>query len=238
MKFPATLTVLFAGLLLCCAAVPAQAAPTETPSARELLARVRANQAGQERDLSGKLRMSTSESKLIIPFRLLLRGGTIVYQFSAPDEALILRLDEKGSRLERSTGTGKNEKITGAKLDAPVRGTDISFEDLSLKFLYWNNAVVEPKLETLKTRDCWIVRAVPSRKDESQYDMARLWIEPTGGLLKAECYANGKLVRLFSVSSVQRAEEGGGYILKSMTIQRMDGTGKDRYPTYLEVKQD
>jgi hypothetical protein len=88
------------------------------------------------------------------------------------------------------------------------------------------------------TRSCWIVRAVPSKKDDSQYDMARLWIEPTGGLLQAECYAGGKLVRRFSVRNVQSAHETGGYILKSMTIQRLDANGKGTPPTYLEIRQE
>ncbi|MDD5351179.1 MAG: outer membrane lipoprotein-sorting protein [Chthoniobacteraceae bacterium] len=232
------LGTLLAGLLLCAPGLT-RAEVSENPTARELLALVRANQAGQERDLSGKLRMSTSEAKIIIPFRLLLRGNTIIYQFTDRPESLILRLDEKASRLDRATGSGKTEKITGAKLDDPVRGTDISYEDLSLKFLYWNNAVIEKEKERLMTRTCWIVRAVPSRKDDSQYDMARLWIEPTGGLLQAECYAGGKLIRRFSVRNVQSAHDTGGYILKSMSIQRMDESGKkDRYPTYLDIQQN
>jgi len=212
-------------------------ADSDTPTARELLALVRANQASQERDLNGKLRMSTSEEKIVIPFRLFLRGNTITYQFTDKPEALILHLGEKTSRLDRSTGSGKTEKITGAKLDDPVRGTDISYEDLALKFLYWNNAVVEKEKQTLMTRSCWIVRAVPSGKGESQYDMVRLWIESTGGLLQAECYSSGKLIRRFSVRNVQSAHGTGGYILKSMSIQRMDERGKDHYPTYLEVQQ-
>jgi len=212
-------------------------ADSDTPTARELLALVRANQASQERDLSGKLRMSTSQEKIVIPFRLFLRGNTITYQFTDKPEALILHLGEKTSRLERSTGSGGTVKITGAKLDDPVRGTDISYEDLALKFLYWNNAVVEKEKQTLKMRSCWIVQAAPSSKDESQYDMVRLWIESTGGLLQAECYSGGKLIRRFSVISVQRAHGTNGYILQSMDIQRVDEKGKGRPPTHLEVKQ-
>ena len=224
----------FLALLLPCA-LPA--AESELPSARDLLALVRANQAGQNRDLTGQLRMSTSEEKIVIPFKLFLRGDAITYQFTDKPEALVLRLGDKGSRLDRVTGSGKTEKIIGAKLDDLVRGTDISYEDLSLKFLYWTNAVVEKEQESIKMRNCWIVRAVPSRKNESQYDMARLWIESTGGLLRAECYSRGKLMRRFSVVNVQSAHDTGGYILKTMTIQRMDGESKDHYPTYLEVRQ-
>ena len=227
-----------ATLLLLLPLATASIASEPPPTARELLSLVRANQSSQERILNGKLRMSTSEEKIVIPFRLYLRGDTLTYQFTDQPEALVLHLGEKTSRLEHVFGSGKTERITGAKLDAPVRGTDISYEDLALKFLYWNNAVVEPEKQILMTRSCWIVRAVPSAKGESQYDMVRLWIESTGGLLQAECYSGGKLIRRFSVRNVQHAHEGGGYILKSLSIQRMDASGKDRYPTYLEVRQE
>jgi len=230
---------LLAALALLLPCIPAPAADPESPSARELLALVRANQSSQSRDLTGKLWVSSYEEKRVeIPFRLLLRGNTITYQFTDKPETLVLRLGEQSSRLDRVTGSGKTEKITGAKLDDPVRNTDISYEDLALKFLYWNNAVVEKEKEHLMTRSCWIVRAVPSRKDDSQYDMARLWIEPTGGLLQAECYAGGKLIRRFSVRNVQSAHGTGGYILKSMSIQRLDEGSKSHRPTSLEIRQD
>lgn len=215
---------------------PAAHAASEPPTARELLSLVRLNETAQNHDFNGRLQVN-GETKIVIPFRLSMRGSTITYQFTNPPEAFVLRLLEKSSRLDRVTGSGKTEKITGAKLDDLVRGTDISYEDLSLKFLYWTNAVVEKEQEHLMTRSCWIVRAVPSSKAESQYDMVRLWIESTGGLLQAECYAGGKLIRRFKVTSVQAAHDTAGYILKSMRIQRMDEAGRDRTPTQLFLEQ-
>lgn len=217
--------------------LPVWAADAETPTARQLLAMVRITESGQTRDLTGKLQTTVSDEKIKIPFLLTMRGNSIAYQFSEPAEAFVLRLGEKNSRLDRVTGSGKSEKITAAKLDGLVRGTDISYEDLALKFLYWTNAIVEKEQETLMTRSCWIVRAVPSSKGESQYDMVRLWIEPTGGLLQGECYIAGKLIRRFKVTDVQRAHDTGGFILKSMSIERMDERGKPRSRTNLFVKQ-
>jgi len=200
--------------------VSVRAAESSTPSARELLAQVRLNETAQNGNFAGKLKMSNSpQGKIAIPFLLSMRGSTISYQFTNPPETFILRLEEKG-----------------AKLDDTVRGTDISYEDLSLKFLYWSNAVVEKDQETLSSRTCWIVRAVPSSKGESQYDMVRLWIESTGGLLQGECYKGGKLVRRFKVIGVQSAHDTSGYILKTMRIQRIDEAGKDLSPTYLELE--
>ncbi len=214
--------------LLILGSAPAFAA--DVPNARELLRMVRASESGQNRDLTGKLRMSTDDGNLVIPFRLLMRGGTITYQFANPPEALILHLGNNGSRLERATGSGKTQSVAGAKLDAPVRGTDITYEDLALKFIYWNNARVV-KSDDLGISHCWVVEAAPSGKDDSQYDRVRLWIEKSGGLLKAECYAGGRLLKTFRVRKVQHAHEGGGYILKSLIVQR---PGKES-PTYLEI---
>jgi hypothetical protein len=205
----------------------------EVPNAQEILRLVRMTESNQNRDLTGRLR-TTGEEKVVFPFRMLMRGGTIIYQFSNPPESLILRLGEKGSKLERETGKGKTAVISGAKLDDPIQGTDITYEDLALKFIYWTNAKVVG-IENIKTRNCWVVQAVPSGKDDSQYDAARLWVDKSGGLLKAVCYVNGKPLREFQVTNVQRAPEGGGYILKRMKIQRMDETGRDRSPTYLEI---
>jgi len=231
------IAALLLALALLLPAGSARAAEDAPPTARDLLNLVRFHEISQDREFSGQLRTSSSSQKIIIPFRLGMHGKTIIYTFADPAEAYVLNLNEKSSRLDHVTGSGRTEKVTGAKLDAAVRGTDISYEDLTLKFLYWNNAVVEKEKETLMSRSCWIVRAVPSAKGESQYDMVRLWIESTGGLLQAECYSGGKLIRRFKVVDVQSAHGTGGYILKSLRIQRVDASGKDSHPTYLEIKE-
>lgn len=196
------------------------------PDAREVLRLVRASESDQNRDYAGRLRMSTEEGTLIVPFRLLMRGATITYQFANPPEALVLHLGENGSRLERVAGGGKG---TPGHLDAHVHGTDLTYEDLALKFLYWNNAKVVGE-DHLMMRHCWVVQAVPSSRGESQYDMVRLWVEKSGGLLKAECYSHGKLAKSFQVRNVQHSSRGG-YVLKTLRVEQ---AGKDE-PTYLEL---
>jgi len=196
------------------------------PSAREILAMVRANESYQNRNFTGRLRMSGEAGRVIVPFRLLMRGHTITYQFANPPESLVLHLGEKGSSLERTTGSGR------ARLDGLVRGTDITYEDLALKFLYWNNAKVVGE-DSLMTRHCWVVQAVPSGRGDSQYHMVPLSVQKSGGLLKADCYSKGHLAKRFEVRNVQHA--AGGYVLKTMRIQRLDAAGKDHSPTYLEI---
>jgi hypothetical protein len=216
----------FAALLLL-TLVSSQAA--ELPSGDEVLRLVRASESAQRETLAGQLRTRTAAGALKIPFQLQMERGTFTYRFTEPDERLILRLGETRARLQRIAGTAPAEPIEGNALATPIRGTDISYEDLAMPFLYWRNTHVAGE-ETVMTRSCWLVQAEPAGRAESQYDMVSLWVEKSGALLKAECYAQGQLVKKFRVVSVRPAREGG-YTLKSLSIER-PGKGA---PTYLEI---
>jgi hypothetical protein len=215
-------------LLALAAAIPALAAP---PSAKEILESVRLRQAQQEMNLQGQIR----EGATIVPFRLTQTGPVIRYTFSKPDEALQLRLGENDSRLEEVTREGV-EKITPAQFDHKVRGTAITYEDLSLKFLYWPNARVTGE-NSISLRNCWKLELkAPNR--QSQYSNVWLWVDKEGGaLMKLEGYDwNGKLAKRFTVVSGQKIEDR--WFLKEMRIEEFDpGTGKPRARTYLEIKK-
>ena len=196
-----------------------------------ILASVRLQQAQQEIDLQGQLR----ENEKIIPFRLTQTGPVIRYTFSKPDEALQLRLGDNDSRLEEVTREGV-EKITPAQFDHKVRGTAITYEDLSLRFLYWPNARVTGE-NSISLRNCWKLELkAPNR--QSQYANVWLWVDKEGGaLMKLEGYDwNGKLAKRFTVVSGQKIEDR--WVLKEMRIEAFDpATGKARSRTYLEIKK-
>jgi hypothetical protein len=106
------------------------AAADPPPSAREILEAVRFQQKQQQLNLTGQIR----ENAVVVPFRLTQEGMTIRYSFTSPDESLQLKLGQDDSRLEEVTNNGV-EKVTGADFSHKVRGTGITYEDLSLKFL-------------------------------------------------------------------------------------------------------
>jgi hypothetical protein len=201
------------------------------PDAREILRSVRLNQSSENRTLIGRLRTGPTS----IPFRMVIDGPVIRYDFSKPPQALQLRLGENSSTLEEFTG-GERSKVTPAKYDTLVRGTDISYEDLSMRFLYWPVARVEGE-DRMLTRACWVVSVQPGRGD-SQYSRVKLWIEKnSGALLQAEAFDSaGKFARRFKVISGQRVD--GAWFLKQMRIESAPSPGaKDRTPTYLEVQK-
>lgn len=201
------------------------------PSAQEILASVRLQQAQQEIDLQGQLR----QEALVVPFRLTQNGSTIRYSFANPVEALQLKLGEKDSRLEEITRSGV-DKISGPEFDQKVRGTAVTYEDLALKFLYWPDGHVLGE-ETVRTRKCWKLQLKPPSRD-SQYSNVLLWVDEQGGaLMRLQGYDwNGKLAKRFEVESAQKIE--GRWFLKSMRIEALDPeTGKVRTRTYLEIRK-
>ncbi|PYJ10499.1 MAG: hypothetical protein DMF06_06115 [Verrucomicrobia bacterium] len=201
------------------------------PPAKDILDSVRLQQSQQQIDLQGQLR----ENQTVIPFHLTQDGPLIRYEFTNPKETLQLRLGENDSRLEEVTGSGV-EKIAPAQFDRKVRGTSVTYEDLALKFLYWQNGRVAGD-SLIRTRNCWKLELkAPSR--QSQYSNVFLWVDKEGGaLMRMEGYDwDGKLAKRFEVVSAQKIE--GRWFLKQMRIEELQpGTGKVLARTYLEIKK-
>lgn len=216
-------------IFLSLASLSIAAAPP--PSANEILTSVRLMQAQQKIDLQGQLR----ENEKVIPFHLTQTGPVIRYTFSNPDEALQLRLGENDSRLEEVTRGGV-EKVTPAQFDRKVRGTSVTYEDLALKFLYWQNGRVAGE-NSIRTRNCWKLELkAPSRQSRSSN--VYLWVDKEGGaLMRMEGYDwNGKLAKRFEVVSAQKIE--GRWFLKQMRIEEFQpDTRKVLARTYLEIKK-
>jgi hypothetical protein len=201
------------------------------PSATDVLESVRVRQAEQDLELEGEIR----EGPTVVPFRLTQTGPVIRYSFSKPDEALQLRLGDNDSRLEE-VSQSRVEKVAPAQFDHKVRGTSITYEDLALRFLYWQNGRVTGENE-IRTVNCWkLEMKAPSR--QSQYSNVWLWVgKENGALMKMEAYDwNAKMAKRFEVVSGQKIE--GRWFLKEMRIEEMDpGTGKVKTRTYLDIKK-
>jgi len=213
------------------AVVVAHSSAAAPPPAKEILDSVRMLESRQQIDLDGQLR----ENEKIIPFHLSQTGPLIRYSFLDPDEVLQLRLGENGSRLDFVTDTG-SRKFSPEKLSQKIRGTVVTYEDLALKFLYWQNARVLGD-ETVRTRSCWKLQVVAPARD-SQYWNVLLWVDKaSGALMRMEGYDwNGKLAKRFEVISAQKIDNR--WFLKQMRVEELQpGTNKVQARTYLEIKR-
>ena len=198
--------------------------------ANAILDQIRSAQAQISRTLSGRLRPENADP---IPFQLQLKGPEFDYQFTNPPETIQLQLTDTGSVLTDQKATGQ-QVLSGSRLSDPVRGTDITYEDLSLRFIYWKNARFEGE-QRVRTITCSVVLVQPSARN-TQYGSVRLWIaKDRGALIKAEGYDwLGKPIKRFEVISAQQIE--GKTIFKQIRIERLDPqTGKVVSRTYLEL---
>lgn len=203
----------------------------DAPDAQALLATARAAQSLQNWDLVGHLK--TGRKKY--PLKLAINKNTIRYEFTDNGDALTLRLGEKSSTLEETKG-GKTVRITGGAFAEKLRETDISYEDLAMRFLYWPEAKVIGS-DVISLQSCWRIEVIPPAKSESQYARAVLWIgKADSALMKAETYgATGKRIRLFLVQSGMMRD--GYWLLKTMKIESTPVHNEDLDPTYLTIDE-
>jgi Outer membrane lipoprotein-sorting protein len=206
-------------------------AKADPPTATEILGQVRLQQAQQQLDLQGQLRVDAN----VIPFRITQTGPVIRYTFYSPPEVLQLRLGEKSSSLDLVL-ENSTKKFATARLDDRIGGTAVTYGDLALNFLYWPRAEILGE-ETIRTRACWKLRLQPSSR-AAQYSNVLLWVDKEGGaMMRIEAYDwQGRLTKRFEVVSAQKIE--GRWFLKQMRIEELQpGTNKVLSRTYLEIKK-
>jgi len=209
-------------------------ARAQTPSADEILRTARLSPMSKQASLRAQLVGDSGKT----PFTISLDHGVVTYAFTNPDQQIQLVLSENDSELRERRG-GKTAEVKPARYDEKVRGTPITFEDLSLRFLYWPR----PKLvgtDVIALQKAWKIE-VQAPRGQSQYGAARLWIDQNNGaLLKIEGYdANGRPIKRLTVISGQKIN--GQWMLKTMRVEPIDpASGKviDSGRTYLKVLGD
>jgi hypothetical protein len=223
-------------LALMCAGLPRTRAQSPAPAAAinasDILRAIREGQADKHETLDGQLRTSAGK---VFPFRLISNGPLVRYQFAGPPPVTVqVHYNDESSQLEEVSSAGGTERMTAMNFDKPILGTDLTFEDLALKFLYWSHASIEGD-DTIRTRAAWkLLLTAPGHR--TQYAKVELWVDKeTGGLLRAEATDwAGHPSKRFEVISGQKI--GGRWYLKQMRIEALEPNGKVRSRTWLEIK--
>jgi len=199
------------------------------PDPAEILRAVRLTQFQDGTRLTGRVRSGARTA----PFVLTAGNRLVEYRFEKPPLTLQLTLgDDRAALREVSGGTAR--VVTPARFDQAVADTDITFEDLSLRFLYWSNASIEGE-EIIGPRKTWRIQ-VHSPDKGSQYQAVHVWVDQlSGALMQMEGYNwSGIVVKRFRVVSGQTI--GGVWTLKQMRIETfVPGTKKVVSRTYLEI---
>jgi hypothetical protein len=205
------------------------AAEEAKPDALAILRQARYTAALQEGEINGRL---AAENSADIPFHLAMTEGRLTFTFRDPDETIALDLGDDAFRFSRATG-GQLAPLPQARYADTVRGTDLTYEDLALRFLFWQSAEVLG-VERVKDRQAWKIRINNPRRD-GIYAVVYAWIDrQTAALMRVQGYNwEGRCVKQFEVTDVMKV--GDNWMLKTMRVETIDGNNKVSGRTYLRL---
>lgn len=204
----------------------------EQLNADEVMRLVRYSYTLYDQDFTGVLRMGLMKK---VPFLMSLKPESIRFIFDQPAHLIYLDTGNSGFSLFEGIEGEELKPVPSSKFAAQIRGTDVTYDDLSMRFLYWPHAKIV-KLDRVKQRDCWVVR-VRNPDGLGAYATADIWIDKgSGGMLKMIGYNNsGRPVRRFEV--LHGKKFGDIWMIDEMRIETIEpGSGRIKSSTRMQIK--
>ena len=203
-------------------------------AAERILERVRHSAALQKNKLSGHMRKNGKRT----PLTLTMNGQNISFQFLDNNKwsGFQMQLRQGQAKLFNLVDGKQPIPFPTAKIGQPILGSDVTYEDLSLRFLYWKNAKIEGQ-EKIKMQECHKIRLVNPGND-GRYDIVYVWVHKKyGALMQVAGYNKaGHLLKRFHVTELMTV--GKTQTLKKMNVDTYKpGTNKVIGVTYLEFRK-
>lgn len=195
-------------------------------------ARVAATLTKVEDGLNGKLNGKT-------PIVLYLQGENIQFQFNEGNGWQPFHMRLSGNSYDLfEIKDGKTFKFPDSKITDPIAGTDLTYEDLALRFFYWPNPTLEGQ-ENIGGRPAYKIRVNKPKGSAGRYDTVYIWVDVKfGAFMQIKGYNSSRLLKEFKVEDVM--EIGGGvWTLKKMQVSTYSGDpGKERRTSVTTVTFD
>jgi hypothetical protein len=259
MKIPASMKVtnrfrllrsaLALAALVFCAGLPLAAedgaeAPVVTVTTGEDIMRIARNSLyNQDAQMTGRLRPGGITFRQV-PFQISVFEREIKFGFYKDDKSKnpidkVVSLNLKDNRYElREIVKGKNDELPLERYGEKIRGTDVTFEDISMRFLYWPDSERQPDEKVggvVGNVNAWVVVA-KNPIETGPYRKVRVWVDQgSGAALKIEGYdAKDRMKKRFQVKGVQR-DGDGGWVPDTVRVESFDPeTGKNTSDTVME----
>lgn len=160
-----------------------------------------------------------------VPLIFKIEKNQITYEFHHPNEAIVLTLEPSSSLLS-DIKDGVSHVVKDQERYQEIRDTGMTYDDLSLGFLYWPHTRLAGG-EMLRGINTSIIELFSPDLDAtaSPYRSARLWIDQhSGAPVRMEGWnQHGQLVKRFEVLSAQKID--GLWMLKEMRIETFQAEG-------------
>ncbi|GAA5121446.1 outer membrane lipoprotein-sorting protein [Luteolibacter yonseiensis] len=213
-------------------------ASAQQPSAQQILegARISATLTKLDEGLSGNLKKSGAN----VPITLFLKGKDIQFQFSenkGPWRIFHMRIGDENFNLFEIIN-GKTTEFPADKIVQPIAGTDLTYEDLALRFFYWPN----PKLEGTEDvggQPCYKLRVDKPKGASGRYEVVYVWVHTKfGAFMRIRGHdKNGGLVKEFQVEDVMKVADNV-WTLRKMQVATCDPNNGGRRLSITDVAFD
>ena len=182
--------------------------------------------------------VKSDKTKKSYPIKLLTKGHEMVYEFQ--DQPLQIRVElnpDSFSVQKRASASDAWTDVSGADMSKPIFGTDITYQDLSLDFINWDD--MEPLgTDTIKTLDAYVFEAKPGPKDHSPFSAVRFWVSKQyWAFLRIDgLNAKGQTVKRVEVQDVMTVADKYT-VFKEMKVANMAPDKNDiaESTTYIDI---
>jgi hypothetical protein len=214
------LAIAFAFALGAILVAPAQQAVAPDAAAILRGARMAATLTTLDAGLSGKLKKDGKT----VPVTLFLKGKDIQFQFSEVKDTwqiYHMRLGDNSFDLFEIID-GKTVRFPDAKLVQPIAGTDVTYEDLAMRFFYWPNPKLEA-VENINGEACYKIKVAKPDATAGRYAAVYIWVhQKYGAFMRIAGYDHsGGLAKEFVVQEVMPVTDKI-WSLKKMQVSTFD----------------
>ncbi len=207
--------------------VSSATAQAQQPTAQQIIegARMSATLTKLDEGLSGNLKKSGAN----VPITLFLKGKDIQFQFSenkGPWRIFHMRIGEQNFNLFEIIN-GKTTEFPADKIVQPIAGTDLTYEDLALRFFYWPNPQLEGN-EDVGGQPCYKIRIDKPKGSAGRYEVVYVWVhQKFGAFMRIRGHdKNGGLVKEFQVENVMKVADNVWTLEKMQVATHDPGSGR------------
>lgn len=193
---------------------------SEVPDAAQILRGVHIfNQLGG-RDVSGRI----ESGHIKVPLMVYSRGADVQVQIYDQKKGQWSPIHFRfgGDGLDILAWEGERfQRFPEGRFGDQVVGTEVTYGDLVMDFLYWPNGIVEGS-EKIKGLDAWRVRLINPTPRQGRYAQVRVWVHQRLGvpLQTVGFDAGGRPLRRLQVADIGKVE--GNFVLRRMRIDKID----------------
>lgn len=203
------------------------AAPAQPPDPKVILAgaRMSATLTKLDEGLKGNLRKGSQKTDLT----LFLKGKDIQFQFSennGPWRVFHMRIGDADFNLFEMID-GKTIDFPEKKLVESIAGSDLTYEDLALRFFYWPDPRFEGQ-EDVGGQSCYKIRIDKPKGSAGRYEVVYVWVHTKfGAFMKIRGHdKNGGLVKEFQVEDVMQIAKDTWTLRKMQVATHDPATGR------------